>query len=325
MPPKLLLIVLIAVIADFFGLVWEDNSRLPFLETVLQENDSRVSALSFPEKFVVTKSGKLYILDTELSKVFYSANGLSLETRCRREIPKYISDFSVDAKGNIWTMSASSKKITGFDPQCKTLASFSLNEDPLRLETNSFGELILLSGTGKDLFRIYSPNGKLLRSFGERRLYNDKIKNFELSDGRIVADRKGGFFFSFNYPPLIRHYANNGSLIDEFEVPLNVKILPPKITAEKQGNRLAVTSIYQVGVLDMAIDSQNRLYLLISGQNKAQALTYGCRKLMVMSSKGKVLNEYSLDNSFHSLSLSSNAIYLLRKRDGIELSKYSIP
>ena len=94
-----------------------------------------------------------------------------------------------------------------------------------------------------------------------------------------MPDRAGGFFFSFNYPPLIRHYGRHGKLIGEFKPESDVAIGPPNVSIRKLGNSMVVRSIYQILVLDMAIDAQGRLFVLLSGQNKIPALNEGTRKL----------------------------------------------
>lgn len=47
-------------------------------------------------------------------------------------------------------------------------------------------------------------------------------------------------FFSFNYPPLIRHYGRNGSLISEFKPESDIAIEPPNVSVRKQGNSTVV-------------------------------------------------------------------------------------
>jgi hypothetical protein len=57
---------------------------------------------------------------------------------------------------------------------------------PLRIATNTAGELIVLNGAGEHLFELYGSDGKLLRGFGKRLDYKDETTNNELSDGRIA-------------------------------------------------------------------------------------------------------------------------------------------
>jgi hypothetical protein len=181
-----------------------------------------------------------------------------------------------------------------------------------------------LNGVGANLFEIYGPDGNLLRGFGQRLDYKDQTTNSELSDGRIAPDRSGGFFFSFNYPPLIRHYGRRGNLIAEFKPESEIAIAPPNVSVSKRGNAIAVTSTYQILVLDMTVDSQGRLYLLLSGKYKIPALNEGTRKLSVFAGTGRVLKTTLLDYNFHRLAAGSRQLYLLRNRKPLRLDIYSM-
>jgi hypothetical protein len=232
------------------------------------------------------------------------------------------ADISVDHSGNIWVLSVFHSKIVKLTQNCQPLLQITSRQLPLRIAVNSFGELIVLNGIGEHLFELYGPGGKLLRGFGQRLDYNDETTNQELSDGRIAADGSGGFFFSFNYPPLIRHYGRSGSLVSEFKPESDIVIGPPNISVRKQGNSTVVSSRYQILVLDMAADARGRLYILLSGKNKVPALTEGTQKLMVLANNGRVLRKVLLENNFHRLAISNGRLYLLRNRMPLRLDEY---
>ena len=280
------------------------------------------SPYSYPEKIVAGPDRGLYFLDTSLSSIF------SLDPKSRKVTrlcgPSNVSspsDLTVDNKGTIWALHSGGSKISRLDRKCSPLGEISLNPRALRLATNSLDELIVLNGTGKTLFSLFSTDGRLLRSFGERNDYKDEITNNELSDGRIAVDNSGGFFFSFNYPPLIRHYNRNGALLSEFRPESDVAIGPPKITVRKLSNSFAVSARYQILVLDMATDG-NRLYLLLSGKNKVPALNEGTPKLRVVTSKGATVKELVLAHNFHRLAARNGALVLLRNRAPFRVDEY---
>jgi hypothetical protein len=281
--------------------------------------------ISFPEKLVVTPSGKGYLLDTDLSTLFTIDNRAGRITRmCGSEALPAPADLSVDRKGNVWVLSVLHSKIVKLNTDCRAQTEIVTRSMPLRIATNAFGELIVLNGVGEHLLELYGPDGKLLRRFGNRLDYKDEATNRELSDGRIAPDNSGGFFFSFNYPPLIRHYARNGTLISEFKPESEIHIDPPNVSVRKQGNATVVRARYQILVLDMVADARGRLFVLLSGKNKVPALTEGTQKLMVLSDNGRVLKRALLENNFHRLAISNGRMYLLRNRTPFRLDEYPL-
>ena len=279
--------------------------------------------MSFPERLVVSSSGKTYLLDTDLSTLFTRDNkDGKIKRLCGYETLSSPSDIAVDQMGNIWVLSVLHSKIVKLTQNCQLLLQITSRQLPLRIAANSFGELIVLNGIGEHLFELYGPSGKLLRGFGQRLVYNDETTNQELSDGRIAPDGSGGFFFSFNYPPLIRHYGRSGSLVSEFRPESDIVIGPPNVSVRKQGNSTVVSSRYQILVLDMAVDARGGLYILLSGKNKIPALTEGTQKLMVLANNGRVLRRALLENNFHRLAISNGRLYLLRNRMPLRLDEY---
>src|SRR4030095_5102058 len=132
------------------------------------------------------------------------------------------------------------------------------------------------------------------------------------------------FFFSFNYPPLIRHYGRQGKLISEFKPESDVAIAPPNVSVRKKGNATVVSSRYQILVLDMAVDARGRLYLLLSGKNKVPALSEGTQKLAILGGTGRVLRRAMLEYNFHRIAASGGNLYLLRNRRPLRLDAYSM-
>ncbi len=103
---------------------------------------------------------------------------------CGSETLSGPSDISVDRNGNVWVLSALHSQIVKLTPKCQAQAQVISRNMPLRIATNTLGELIVLNGTGEHLFELYGPDGKLLRNFGKRLDYKDETANSELSDGR---------------------------------------------------------------------------------------------------------------------------------------------
>lgn len=281
---------------------------------------------SFPEKIVVDPRGNAYVLDTRLSNIFFlDMEAGKVSALCPPRHLGPLSDMAVDPQGDVWVLDARSPKVTRLGRQCGPRAQFTARGTPLRIAANSFGEVLVLTGEGDALFDLYDREGRPLRSFGRRFDYGNPTANAELSDGRIVADNFGGFYFSFNYPPLIQHYSRAGALVGEFKPDAGVAVEPPKVTARRQGRVIAVDARYQVAVLDMAADARGRLYLLMSGQNKFQALTQGTQSLVVTTGAGRTLKRASLESSFHRIAYGRGKLFLLRNRDPLKLDAYPVP
>ena len=315
------LMIWVLVTCDCFG--QSQASALRPIVTVFG-NDA---PYSFPEKLVVGPGGDLYILDTELSNVFaINMRDGRVSRLCEPKAPISGSDMTVDTRGNIWILDSYQSKVVKLSRRCEVQTSFGVRNTPLRLQVNTFGELVVLTGEGEMLFDLYSAGGRILRSMGKRFSYGDPIANSELSDGRIVSDRIGGFYFSFNYPPLVQHYSRGGRLLGEFKPESDVKLAPPDVSSRRQGNQVAVTSKYQILVLDMALDTRGRLCLLMSGKNKFQALLQGSRNLVVTTNKGQVLGRFDVqESSFHRLGAGEGVLYLLRNRRPTRLEMYTLP
>ena len=284
---------------------------------------------SFPEKITVDGIGNLYLFDSSLSNVFVvnaRERGTRVTPLCSPRTPVVASDVSVERGGEVWILDSIASKIIKLDRNCKTQKSFVARNPALALQVNSSGEVVVLTSAGKSLFDLYDQSGNLLRSFGQRISYGNPIADGELSNGHMVADTKGGFYFSFNYPPLVRHYGRDGKLLGEFNPLTDVSIGAPNVSSEKQGNRVRVRSNYQIWILDMTLDERGRLIFLLSGKPKSQAIRQGSQTLMVTSVNGRVLRRLVIeDTSFHRLVAGRAALYLLRNRDGLRLDKYNLP
>jgi hypothetical protein len=283
---------------------------------------------SFPGKAAMDRYGNIYLLDPVLSNIFVvnvAKPGSEPRALCSPRTPSPASDISIEG-GGIWILGDHGSKAVKLDNSCHVQSSFSTQRPGLSLQANSAGEVIVLTGAGATLFDVYDQNGKLLRTFGQRLSYGDPIADTVLSDGRIVSDRMGGFYFSFDYPPLVRHYGRYGKLIGEFRPASDIYIGPPNITSQQGGGRLTVRPNYQVLVLDLTLDERGRLIFLLSGKSRPQAAHEGSQNLLVTNSVGRVLRKVGIeDTSFHRLVAGPGALYLLRNRDGLRLDKYALP
>lgn len=280
---------------------------------------------SYPSRVVVGPDRNLYFLDRVLSSIFiHEFKTGAVRRLCAPESLTSPSDIAVGANGHLWLLSQRNSKVMKLSPQCAVESEFKVSLLARKIATNAFGEIIVLNATGQSLFDLFSADGKLLRSFGARMNYGEEVATYELSDGNIAPDSAGGFFFSFNYPPLVRHYGRTGRLLSEFKPESDVPIAPPNIVVKGSGGSVSLTSTYQILVLDIAADKQDRLYLLISGKNKAPAIQQGTTKLRVLTKTGRTLKNITLDHSFHRLAAGHRSLYLLRNREPLRLDEYVV-
>jgi sugar lactone lactonase YvrE len=278
---------------------------------------------SFAEKFVISVSGDIYILDTELANVFVINEKTKIITQlCTPKLPVLASDMSVDVKGDLWILDSSQSKVSHIDKECEIKSTFAARRNPLKLQVNNFNEVVVLTSVGETLFDLYSMDGKRLNSYGRRIKYGDLSAESVLNDGLLISDELGGFYFSFNYPPLIHHYTRDGTLVNGFSPQTDITIDPPIISSRRIGNVLEVSQQYQMLVIGMSVDEHGHIYLLISGKNKTQALTQGSQRLVAVTSTGEILKEFSLDTGFHCLAVWGDTLYLLRNRSPQRLEKY---
>ena len=302
----------------------QEVPKLRWMGTIAREGP-----YSFPQKLTLDRFGNLYILDPALSNVFLiplSTGHTQPSPLCSPRTPVRVSDLSVDRSGGIWILAASGSSIIKLDKNCKVQKSFDSKHPALAIQVNTAGEIVVLTSSGDALFDLFDENGTLLRSFGRRIRYGDPISDGELSNGNLAADRAGGFYFSFNYPPLVQHYGRDGRLLGEFKPESDVAIGPANVSSQKQGNLTAVRSNYQILVLDMTLDNRGRLIFLLSGKPKYQAITLGSQTLLVTGGSGTVLRKATIgDVAFHRLAAGPNGLYLLRNREGLRLEKYQLP
>ena len=280
---------------------------------------------TYPAGVVVGPDRNLYFLDPVLSSIFvHDLKTGNIRRLCGPDsLGTPVTDIAIGTKGQIWVLNQGDSKVRRLSPQCVVEREFKVSLIAQQIATNAFGELIVLNTIGR-LFDLFSANGKLLRSFGERIDYGEEITTQELNDGNIAADSAGGFFFSFNYPPLVRHYSRSGRLLAEFKPESDVPIGPPDIKIGGSGGSVSVTARYQILVLDIAADKQDRLYLLISGKNKGPAIQQGTAKLRILTKTGRTLKNLTLEHSFHRLTAGNNSLYLLRNRGPFRVDEYLV-
>jgi hypothetical protein len=281
---------------------------------------------TFAQRVVVGPDRNLYFVDPVLSSIFiHDFKTQTVRRLCGPDsLGTPVTDIAVGPAGQLWILNQRESKVRKFSGQCRLRSEFKVSLIAGKIAANALGELIVLNTTGRWLFDLFSADGKLLRSFGERIDYGDEVTTAELNNGSIAPDSTGGFFFSFNYPSLVRHYGRNGRLLSEFKPETDALVAPPNIIVGGSGGGMSVTAKYQIFVLDIAADKHDRLYLLMSGKNIAPAIQQGTAKLRVLTATGRTLKQITLDHSFHRLAAGDKSLYLLRNREPFRVDEYVV-
>ena len=113
---------------DFFDYTERDMSELfSTMYYVSIDTESVDSLFSTPDK-IIQKNGKIYVNDWRARKLFtYSINGTPEQVLYRRgrgpEEYLQISDFDVDANGNIWVIDAQADCLLQYEADGKFIAS----------------------------------------------------------------------------------------------------------------------------------------------------------------------------------------------------------
>jgi hypothetical protein len=281
---------------------------------------------TFPQRFVVGPDRNLYFVDPVLHSIFvHDFKTGNIRRLCGpQSLGSSVTDLAVGPKGQLWILSQGESKVRRLSSQCVVQREFKVSLIARKIVLNTFGELIVLNTTGKWLCDLFNAEGKLLRSFGERIDYGDEIKTAALNDGNMAPDSAGGLFFAFHYPSLVHHYSRGGRLLSQFKPETDVPIAPPNIVVSGSGGAVAITAKYQIFVLDISADKQDRVYLLMSGKNIAPAIHYGTANLRVLTATGRTLKNITLDHNFHRLAAGDKGLYLLRNREPFRVDEYVV-
>lgn len=130
----------------------------------------------------------------------------------------------VSDDGIIYVQDGGNERIQSFSIDGTHLAAFDTGQY-MGFAAGTGGEIYLGQPENGALVSVYSREGKLLRSFGQLKLYSDlhgepfKDQNEEFSNGinrvRLSVDKDGNILVSFMLVPLIQKYTRNGQLLFE--------------------------------------------------------------------------------------------------------------
>jgi hypothetical protein len=194
----------------------------------------------------------------------------------------YPEDFVIDKNRTFYVIDAGNSRLQILDQKGEHLYEFPVGAKSLGLATNSKEEIYLGQPTLDSLISVYSPKGKVLRSFGSlispSEIYGVDYKKYDgthkipMNRVRIAIDNNDCIWLGFVHMPLVLSYNQKGELI--YKKILNLSSLEPLKMAiwqragQQQYMSINIDGIQLVVIIkDVAINPQNNLILVLMGDD----------------------------------------------------------
>ena len=139
-------------------------------------------------------------------------------------------------------------KVTVYDAAGKLVSRFA-SYPAISTALLNGGKVVVASPTEKNLLHVYSPDGQLLKSFGQvkRRDQTNPSQNSFLNRGRVLTDAKGNIYYVYGYVPLIQKSSPDGEMLYEIEVKGEAIELQQAVARQF----LSIRDPWQVGGVDI--------------------------------------------------------------------------
>jgi hypothetical protein len=273
---------------DFF---WSEQGFVPLPKNAV-ELELRFSfqypELKHPFEMADDSSGNIFITDDEQNAVFkFNSSG------------EYLSQFDQQGKGPseffspqnilltknlIAIQELKNKRIRFLDSEGKPLKSIKIYKDNIQdIAINNDGLLFIaksLSIKDTTLVDVFSPQGKLLYSFGEAFKF---IPPYPLLNSRkLTLNRKGEILVAFTYFPLVRKYSQKGELLAEYDIENNIMKAKEKMNLTLMGKARLNKFHYGYTRIIIAMKVfEDKVYLLSN---------YPRLEILEINEKGKIIN-----------------------------------
>jgi hypothetical protein len=162
----------------------------------------------------------------------------------------------------------------------------------------STGDIVIASPTKSGLLHIYSPDGRLVRSFGARmeRIKTDEAETQFLQRGKLLVDAEDNIYYVFGFMPVIQKFSPDGRLLYEVEVQGEAVDLQQALARRFFRNKKPD----QVGGIDIirgaALARQTgHLWLALNGSSTSGVV-------YEYSGDGRKVREYALESNVPGLS-----------------------
>jgi hypothetical protein len=279
---------------DFF---WSEQGFVPLPKNAV-ELELRFSfqypELKHPFEMADDSSGNIFITDDEQNAVFkFNSSG------------EYLSQFGQQGKGPseffspqnilltknlIAVQELKNKRIQFLDLEGKPLKSIKIYKDNIQdIAINNDGFLFIaksLSIKDTTLVDVFSPQGKLLYSFGEAFKF---IPPYPLLNSRkLTLNRKGEILVAFTYFPLVRKYSQKGELLAEYDIENNIMKAKEKMNLTLMGKARLNKFHYGYTRIIIAMKVfEDKVYLLSN---------YPRLEILEINEEGKIINTYWKDS-----------------------------
>ena len=213
-----------------------------------------------------------------------------------------ITDFELDAMGNLWVSDFLGGKVQSFNPDGAVHKTFKLEIQPQRLVPLGAETLLMLPLFSERSFALLSGEGELLGEFG--RFFQNRFDGLAL-DGRLARLGPESFVFAPHYLGWLAGFSKDGELrffVETVDPPAS----PPEIRRNGQGV-IWVDREARLSTQSVSVDSEH-IYLLsgtASGSRRSRLVdVYG-------SKDGRYLHSLELPEPGIMVSVLGNEMYIV--------------
>ena len=192
------------------------EEKLEFFPLLPENND----ILSYPVSICLDEKENIYVLDSGMNQIVKVNNKGKVIFQIEKDFFFKGSKIplAVDQSGRIIVVDNGNLEVKIFDDSGKFSNKFKIPWTSLSIDTDSNGNIYLsMESRNKEdpLVAVFSPEGKYLKSFGQRLITQNPNNILSLNETAISITKDDEIFISFLHWPIIRKYTNQGKLIVE--------------------------------------------------------------------------------------------------------------
>lgn len=209
-------IVIDILIFCLFSSIKAEEEKLEFLPLLPKNNN----ILSYPVSICLDEKENIYVLDAGINQIIKMNNKGEVIFRIQKDFSFRGSSIplAVDNKGRIVAVDNGNLEVKVFDNSGNFSNKFKIPWTSLSMDTDSHGNIYLsIESKHKNdpLIAVFSPDGKYIKSFGDRLIIKNSENILSLNEISIVITKNDEIFVSFLHWPIVRKYTGQGDLIVE--------------------------------------------------------------------------------------------------------------